>query len=228
MLLVAYSQPSAGKPCHGAARRGEGIVSVSLSSVSAPALLHNKLDFFSQDVPTCPSVSSDVEWQALWTIGIKELTAIPFSSATTRFTQAHLQGFRPHFNSRDSCIWLWDADVGRPDLLVTDCEKYLQSQLLLLFTHGNRENCLALVFCLDLSRLNRAAWDSKGKTEPLSEFHCGREMFSHRFKSWSSQKLQALSRRLSQKWPEAHCPFHHCTTNQRTKKLLTSLQQFQP
>lgn len=227
MLLVVYSQPSAGKPCHRAGWRSEGIVSVSLSSVSAPALLHNKLDFFSQDVPPCPSVSSGVDWQPLWTVGTEELTAMSFSSATMRFTQAHLQGFRPHFNSRDPCIWLWDADVGCPHLLVTDCEKYLQSQLLLLFTHGNRANCLALVFCLDLSRLNRAAWDSKDKTQPLFEFHCGREMFSHRFKSWSSQKLQALSRRLSQKGPEAHCPSHHCA-NQSTKNLLSSPQQFQP
>lgn len=131
MLLVVYSQPPAGKPCHGAGWRSEDIVSSSLPSVSASALLHNTLNFFSQDVPTCPSVSSDMEWQPLLTAGTKELTAIWFSSSTMRFTQAHLQGFRPHFNSRDLCIWLWEADVGCPHLLVTDCEKCLQSQLLL-------------------------------------------------------------------------------------------------
>lgn len=149
-----------------------------------------------------------------------------------RFTQAHLQGFRPHFNCRDPCIWLWEADVGCPHLQVTDCERCLQSQPLLLLTHRNKENCLVLVFCLDLMKsssvwLNRAAWDSKDKTESLFAFHWGREMFSHRFKSWSSQMLQALSRQFCQEWPEAHCPSHHCT-NQRTKKLLTSPQQFQP
>lgn len=195
-----------------------------LSSASAPAFLHNQLDFFSQDVPTCPSVSG---WQPLWTTGTKELTAISFSNATMRFTQAHLQGFRAHFNSRDLCIWLSEADVGCPHLLVTDCKKYLQSQLLPLLTHGNKENSLVLVFCLDLSRLDRAPWDSKDKMESSFAFHCGREMFSHRFNSWSSQMLQALSRQLCQKWPEAHCPSCHCT-NQRTKNLLTSPKQFQP
>lgn len=137
----------------------------------------------------CPPVPLSGEWQSLWTIGTKDLTAILFSSATMRFTQAHLQGFRAHFNSRDPCIWLSEAHVGCPHLLVTDCEKCLQNQLLPLLTHGNKENSLVLVFCLDLSRLNRAAWDSKDKMESLFAFHCDREMFSHRFNSWSPQML---------------------------------------
>lgn len=177
-------------------------------------------------MPTCPSVSSDVEWQPLWTIGTKELTAILFSVATMRCIQAHLQGFRPHFNSRDPRIWLWEADVGCPHPLMTDCEKCLQSQLLLSLPHENKENWFVLVFCLDLSRLNRASWDSKDKMEFLFAFHCDREVLSHRFKSWSSQMLQALCRQLCQRWPEAHCPSCHWT-NQRTKQLLTGLQEFQ-
>lgn len=83
-----------------------------------------------------------------------------------------------------------------------------------------------LIFCLDLSGLNIAAWDTKDKTEHLFAFHCNMEMFSRRLKSWSSQTFQAPSRQCHQRWPEAHCPScHHI--NQRTKKLPTSLQQLQ-
>lgn len=138
-----------------------------------------------------------MEWQPLWTTGTKELTAISFSSTTMRFTQAHLQGFRPHFNSRDPCIWLWEADVGCPHLLVTDCEKSLQCQCLLLLTHGNKENCLVLVFWLDLIKsssiwLNRDAWDSKDKQSLYLHFTVAGRCF-HTGSSWSSQMLQALS-----------------------------------
>lgn len=118
------------------------------------------------------------------------------------------------------------ATRGRHTLsspLVRDCE----SQPLLLPTETKQFFILFYFFCLDLSRPNTAAWDTRDKAESLFAFQCNVEMFSCWLKSWSSQMLQIHSGQQWRRWPGAHHPScHH--TNQRTKTLPTSLQQLRP
>lgn len=142
---------------------------------------------------TCPSASSAVGWEPPRAKETKELTAIVFLVTTRRFSQAHLQGLDLILITETfACL----ARRGRCTLssALGDTLREVPtgvSPYSYLPVETKQTGWVFLIFCLDLSRLNVAAWDTKAKTEPLFAFCCNMEIFSGRSKSQSSQTLQA-------------------------------------
>lgn len=107
-----------------------------------------------------------------------------------------------------ACLATREVDTHCPQPLVTDHRGPCKSQPLLLPTPGNKAKCRGfLILCLDLSRLNIAAWDTKAKTERLFAFHCNMEMFSGRLKSQSLQTLQAALLEMTRSPPSFMSPY---------------------
>lgn len=181
----------------------------AVSCVSVPALLHPKLEFWSQDVPTCPSASSAVGWERLWAKGTKELTAIVFESPPRDLPKPTCKDLDLVLITETfACLAVRGRYIHCPQPLVTDHRGPCKSQPLLLPTPGNKAKCwVFLIPCLDLSRLNIAAWDTKAKTERLFAFHCNMEMFSGRFKSQSLQTLQAALLEMTRSPPSFMSPY---------------------
>ena len=233
MFLAVYSQHSAGKAILWSWMEGWGCVPMSLPCLLCPASQLQPSSTINQtfELKMCLPVLSLRQlccgMDTSTSKTIKELTAIIFFSHHHKICPSPPAG-----------IWTL-FQLQRPLLVFVQGQMYAvlsprwqtvrgpcKSQPLLLPAHGNTADCFWFCFfnfCLNLSRLNIAAWDTKDKIKHLFTFHCNVEMFSHRLKSQSLLTLQASSRQCCWRWPGAH--YH---INQRTKKLQISLQQLQP
>lgn len=207
MFLAAYSQLHVSKPWCGAAWGNRGM---------CPCLQLTML-WLPQLPPSCTL-----------TLCRREGSLQPLQEKGTK--DSHIFGCHhdsSNSNFRDFGLFRPLAMAGRCQLSsplgdIMSCAH--SSQPWPLTAHGSKANLrMFWFFCLDLSRLNTAVWDTRDKVHHLFAFYHIVGIFLFRIKSGSPQMLQACSRQCCWRWPGTP----H-STNQRTKKLPAHLKHLQP